>query len=475
MNTILVCSEQETAIHILQSSFQKPHRVASVGSWEDCLAHLDKTRYDFLFIDAAFFAPAEQIKAYKEQLTPLWAKNPTLEIVVLTAKDTIRRAVHLVKAGASDYLTFPLDPVEVHYVVEAVLHDQQLHSEIRYLRDHFWHRDSYAILKTRSPKMQEVFQKVRAVAPTESTVLLLGETGTGKGVIANLVHRHSPRAEKQFIQINCGAISDSILESELFGHEKGAFTGATRRKLGKFEIANNGTIFLDEIGTISPAMQVNLLHVLQYRSFHRVGGESDIRVNVRLVAATNADLHKLSQEGAFRQDLYFRLNVFPIVIPPLRDRREDIPLLIDTFLDNLNQKSTKKVRGTDPDVLRALQDYDWPGNIRELENVIERAFVLSESGSLSLDDLPAELIPDAEAECPIPVDASLPLDEARKQTIETFEKAYLAELLSRHGGRIDRTASAAGVSVRQVHKLLTKYGIDKSRFKPRGPKGSATP
>ncbi|MBN1783305.1 sigma-54-dependent Fis family transcriptional regulator [bacterium] len=465
MSQILVCSAQERAIRIIHESIKKSDRMGSVRSLDECRSQLNRARFDFLFIDTDFFEPAENIKNSREQLDPLWINNPALEIILLTTKENIRRTVHLVKAGASDYLTFPLDPVEIHHVIDSIVQDQQIYSEVKYLRDQFWHRDSYAILKTNSPKMRDVFEKVRAVAPMESTVLLLGETGTGKGVIANLIHRHSPRRERQFIQIHCGAISDSILESEMFGHEKGAFTGATRRKLGKFEIANGGTLFLDEIGTISPNMQVNLLQVLQNRCFQRVGGEQDIHVDVRLIAATNADLQQLSQEGLFRQDLYFRLNVFPIVIPPLRQRKEDIPMLVQTFLDAMNQNSAKKVRQTDPAVLKALNQYHWPGNIRELENVIERAFVLARSGRLTLDCLPAELINPSEMASIFSVNAGMTLDEARKHTLDLMEKAYLTQLLTEHGGRIARSAESAGIGVRQLHKLLTRHQIKKSQFK----------
>ncbi|MFC1568786.1 sigma 54-interacting transcriptional regulator [bacterium] len=467
MRQILVCSAQDRAIQIIRDSFDKTVKVTALRDLKTSLEALGQKRFDFLFIDAEFFTVAENIKDDKEQLNPFWDNNPTLEIIVLTSKETIRRAVHLVKTGASDYLTFPLDPIEIHYVIDSIDHEQQIYSEVKYLRDQFWHRDSYAILKTKSSKMQDVFEKVRSVATTDSTVLLLGETGTGKGVIANLIHRHSPRKDRQFIQIHCGAISDSILESELFGHEKGSFTGATRRKLGKFEIANGGTLFLDEIGTISQNMQVNLLHVLQDRNFQRVGGESDIHVNVRLIAATNANLYQLSQEGQFRQDLYFRLNVFPIIMPPLRERIEDIPILVETFLDTLNKNSAKKVRDVEPSVMEALHDYDWPGNIRELENVIERAFVLADSNRLTIDCLPAELVKKSEITSIFSVNTLTTLEETRRRAIEAVEKAYLIELLKEQCGRIDQSAAAAGIGVRQLHKLLTKYNIEKAQFKGR--------
>jgi transcriptional regulator with GAF, ATPase, and Fis domain len=313
--------------------------------------------------------------------------------------------------------------------------------------------------------MVSVFKKIRSVAPTKSTVLLLGETGTGKSLLAALIHQHSNRRDAQFIGVHCGAIPDTLIESELFGHEKGAFTGAHRRKLGKFEIANGGTIFLDEIGTITPATQIKLLQVLQDGTFQRVGGDYIIQSNVRVITATNADLKRMSQDGQFRKDLYYRLNVFPIDIPPLRDRIQDIGHLVDGFINKLNRHNNREIHGVDPRIIEAFKAYSWPGNIRELENLLERAYILETSNMLTPDSFPSELFNFPK---PSVSPHSLPdmtLSEVRKQAVESAEKSYLVDQLARHRGKIQATAEKAGVTTRQLHKLLSKYGIRKEDFK----------
>jgi len=266
-----------------------------------------------------------------------------------------------------------------------------MESELDYLRDRFWQEDSLEIVRTRSPLMKRLFDKVRSVAPTKSTVLLNGETGTGKGVLARLIHQHSNRKDGPFISVHCGAIPDTLLESELFGHERGAFTGAVRRKLGKFEIAQGGTIFLDEIGTITPSAQIKLLEILQDGTFHRVGGEERIEANMRVIAATNADLRKMCEAGQFRKDLYYRLNVFPLEIPPLKERMEDIGYIVEVILKKLNKFDLKEIHDIHPHVIDAFGNYPWPGNIRELENLMERAYILEESPILMPDSFPDEL------------------------------------------------------------------------------------
>jgi DNA-binding NtrC family response regulator len=303
------------------------------------------------------------------------------------------------------------------------------------------------------------------VAATRTTVMLYGETGTGKGVVARLIHQQSNRKNNQFISVHCGAIPDTLVESELFGHEKGAFTGAVKRKLGKFEIAQNGTIFLDEIGTISPAAQIKLLQVLQDRTFQRVGGEEEIEADARVIAASNLDLKEMCEQGKFRKDLYYRLNVFPIDIPSLSDRKEDIQLLVEKFLINLNQLYSKEITGVHAVVMEALKRYDWPGNIRELENLIERSYILETSSTLMPDSFPGELFTGDEPIAQIALNPSHTLAEVRSRGIENIERQYLAEILTLNKGRINRAATHAGISTRQLHKLLTKYGIKKQDFR----------
>lgn len=327
--------------------------------------------------------------------------------------------------------------------------------------------DLQKLTRTRTPAMQEVFTKAGRVAPTRTTVLLTGETGVGKSTVARLIHALSNRAGKPFVSIHCGAIPENLVESELFGHEKGAFTGAVRQKPGKFEVAHGGTVFLDEVGTLPPSSQIKLLEVLQSRTFQRVGGTRDIEVDIRVVAATNDDLEALCREGRFRKDLFYRINVFTLDIPPLRERRADLPALVDSLLLRLQPGEADPILDVEPDVLEALDRYDWPGNVRELENLLERALILETGSRLSRDSFPAEIFP-TEGKVPVALlDCDLPLEEVRRHAVEEVEVAYLRQILERYSGRIDRSALHAGITTRQLHKLMTKHGLHKEEFKER--------
>jgi len=334
------------------------------------------------------------------------------------------------------------------------------------LEDGFWRADWLETIRTESPRMREVYEKVKSVAPTKTTVLLQGDTGVGKGSVAKLIHQHSSRKDGPFVHVHCGTLPDTLVESELFGYEKGAFTGAEKRKLGRFDSAQKGTIFLDEINTISTALQIKLLQVLQDHIFQRVGGEADIEADVRVIAAANASLRQLSAEGEFRRDLYYRLSVFPIEIPALADRREDVPHLIQSFLQRFNYVFSKDIHAVDPQVVQALQRYPWPGNIREMENLLERAYILETTSVLRPESFPQEIMSDATAAAEVVLDASLPLATVRKQALEHIESQYLKELLTLHQGRLNRAALTAGITTRQLHKLLTKYDLHKEDFKP---------
>ncbi len=465
MKNIIVTAQDPNVSEVIQVCFESGYKVERVASVESCLESFAKKRYEFLFIDIEMLKNFKIDIDYKNQFLPFWRISPDVDIIVLSSPEMIREAVNAVKAGASNYLTYPLNPEEIKYIVDSLQEYSRMNSELNYLRDRFWRSDSLSVLRSNSPLMKEVFAKVRAVAQTESTVLITGETGTGKGVIARLVHHHSKRSEKQFISVHCGGIPDSLLESELFGHEKGAFTGAIRRKLGKFEIAHGGTIFLDEIGTISTSMQISLLQILQERTFQRVGGENDIKADVRIIAATNTNLKKMCDEGTFRSDLYYRLNVFPIELPRLEDRIEDIPILVENFLKRLNKVNAKHINDIHPDVLEAFQSYSWPGNIRELENLIERAYILESSSILTPKSFPAELFKNGKKKNKNSIDTSLTLHEVRQREIERVERHYLSELLLKNHGKIKQTATEAGIGERQLNKLMNKYGILKENFK----------
>jgi len=469
MKYVLVITQDMMASDVIRNCFGLQYRVDAAPDKSSCFEKPRRKEYEFIFVDIAFLQD-EVLKNghndYRRELQRFWQTFPTAEVIVLAGQNAIREAVNAVKAGASNYLTYPVSPDEVKYVAESISESLRMQSELDYLRGRFWQNDSLEVIRTNNPVMKKVFDKVRSVAPTKATVLLTGETGTGKGVIARLIHRHSTRNDKQFIAVHCGAIPDSLLESELFGHEKGAFTGAVKRKLGKFEISQGGTLFLDEIATITPSAQIKLLQVLQDKTFQRVGGEAVIQSDVRVIVASNMDLKLMSEEGAFRRDLYYRLNVFPIEIPSLRERIEDIPILVEVFMRRLAKLYGKEIHGIHPEVSEAFERYSWPGNIRELENLIERAYILESSSLMSPESFPGELFSSACSGARISLDTSLTLAEARRQGIENIERYYLKELLASHAGRINSTARAAGISTRQLRKLLTKYRIHKEEFKP---------
>jgi DNA-binding NtrC family response regulator len=465
MKSILVTTSEQKLLHMIRSCFPTGYRVDRVSTKQQALDLLPKKRYDFIFIDIDILFEKVSDENCQEAMQPFRQIYPTIEIIIMAPQNQIRKAIKAVKAGASDYLPYPIDPEEMKHIAEGITESIIKESELNYLRDQFWHVDSLELVQTKSSKMRNVFDKIRSVSPTKSTVLLTGDTGTGKSVLAQLIHQHSNRRDAQFISVHCGAIPDTLVESEMFGHEKGAFTGAIKRKLGKFEIARGGTIFLDEIGTITPSAQIKLLQVLQDGTFQRVGGEETLKTDVRVITATNADLKKLCDEGQFRKDLYYRLNVFPVDIPALSERVEDIPFFIETFLKKLNNFSLKKIHSIHPHVLGALSRYSWPGNIRELENLIERAYILETSDQLTPESFPNELFESDSTPVFIPSSEDLTLTEARQRGVEEVERSYLKDVLTRHKGKIGDSAKTAGISTRQLNKLMNKYGIRKEEFK----------
>ena len=465
MRSILVVSREQESLHTIHECFGRGYRVDKAPTKDAAIEMLRKKRSNFVFIDMEILKESVPGNGYKAALEPFWHIYPTIEIIIMSSQEMIREAVMAVKAGASNYLTYPINPEEVKYLTESVQESLIVQSELDHLRDQSWQSDALEFIQTKSPVMKKILGKIRSVASTRSTVLLIGETGTGKGVLAKLIHRHSNRREAQFISVHCGAIPDTLLESELFGHEKGAFTGAVRRKLGKFEIAEGGTIFLDEIGTITPSAQIKLLQILQDRTFQRVGGEETIEADVRIIAATNADLKKMCDERQFRKDLYYRLNVFPIEVPPLRQRAEDIPHLVEVFLERMNRFNSKEIHDVSPQVLEAFRSYSWPGNIRELENLMERAYILETFSVLTPESFPSELF-ESEAHLPsISIDAHLSLAEVRHRGVEDIERRYLEELLAHNKGKIKDSAQEAGITARQLHKLMKKHSIRKEGFK----------
>jgi DNA-binding NtrC family response regulator len=468
MTSVLAITHKTDGMEDLKAQFPSGFRLSWADGLDKALVVLERKRHDIVFIDIEVLDQSQNEISPEQAIMDFKARFPSVAMVVISPQSRIRHSVVLVKAGADDYVTHPLNREEIKLVTDAIARSILRQSELDYLRDRFWKSDALEVVQTKSDVMVDVFKKIRSVSSTKTTVMLAGETGTGKSVLAKLIHQHSNRQNAQFISIHCGAIPDTLLESELFGHEKGAFTGAIRKKLGKFEIANGGTIFLDEIGTLTPSAQVKLLQVLQDGTFSHVGGEEAISTNARVIAATNADLKQLSDEGYFRKDLYYRLNVFPIVIPPLRDRIEDLPYLADLFLKRLNRELNKGINGLHAHVVEALSHYEWPGNVRELENLIERAYILENSSILTPESFPRELFDHHDAPAIMAVDTTMPLAKARKLALEDFERHYLKDLVTRNRGRINASAAEAGVSTRQLHKLMSKYGIRKEQFKSNG-------
>src|SRR5271156_2779141 len=378
--------------------------------------------------------------------------NAALPVIVMTAFGTVETAVEAMKAGASDYVLKPFSLAEMRMVVHKELDVRRLREENRSLREQLGKRYEHPNIVARSPKMQEVLATVERVAPTNSTVLIGGESGVGKDLVAHLIHQRSRRSGGPFIKINSTAIPENLLESELFGYEKGAFTGATTSKPGKFELADKGTLFLDEIGDVPPATQVKLLRVLQERSFERLGGTRTLKVDVRLVAATNRDLRAALEEGTFREDLYYRLNVVAIDIPPLREHKEDIPALAEFFLQKSARESGKAVLGITPQAMKLLMDFHWPGNVRELQNVLERAVTLSSGAMLDVADIH---IDGAARRASAESTAALPPGT----TLDQWEEELIREALRRANGNKSQAARALGLSRNALRYRLSKMGV----------------
>ncbi len=383
-------------------------------------------------------------------------KYPSIAVIMNTAHGTIETAVEAMKKGAKDYILKPIRLDEILSKVANFAHMSSLMRENDYLREQLNDKYNFDNIIGRTPKMLELFELIKAIAPINSTILIRGENGTGKELIAKAIHFSSKRVKKQLVDLNCGVLAENLLESELFGHVKGAFTGAIKDKIGKFELADGGTIFLDEIGEISPNIQVKLLRVLQEREFERLGGTDKIKVDVRIIAATNKDLEKAIKEQAFRQDLFYRLNVIPIEVPPLRDRADDIPILVAHFVKKYSQAFEKKIVQIDDDMIDVLQAHDWPGNIRELENVIERAIVLSKSDRLSVEDLPQNIVysnmiavPELQAE----------EDSSLTNQVDIFEKTLITRALKECNNNRVRAAKKLGIHRSTFMSKLKKHQI----------------
>jgi len=389
---------------------------------------------------------------------------PEVVVVMMTAYGTVENAVSAMKLGAFDYINKPFENEEILLVMNKALEKKRLEEENIILRRQLEKSYTLSDIVSANDKMQKVFDIARKVAQTKSTVLVQGETGTGKELVARAIHDLSPRREKAFVPVDCAALSESLLESELFGHIKGAFTGAVQDKEGLFELAHGGTVFLDEIGHISSEIQAKLLRVLQDGEIKRVGETSSRKVDIRLIAASNEDLEKAVKEHRFREDLYYRLNVVPIFIPPLRERNEDIPLLIEHFIKKYNLLEKKNLKSVSADALKVLMNYAWPGNIRELENLIHRAVVMEEGEDIKLSDLPAALRRPDTAEMRTLYGRSADFRKAKQNAVAAFEKRFFTEALLRNQGNMSRVAKEIGLDRRNLHRKLRVLKLNPRDF-----------
>ena len=390
-----------------------------------------------------------------ELLRILTKEYSHIPVIMITAHGTVNTAVEAMKLGAKDYILKPINLEEILAKVERITQLNNLIKENEYLLTKLQQTYDFTNMVGKTDKIQEIFRLVKDVAPTNTTILIGGESGVGKELIANAIHYNSPRVKRPFVKVNCGVLAESLLESELFGHVRGAFTGAIKDKIGRFEMANGGTLFLDEIGDISLNMQLKLLRVLQEGEFERVGGTETIKVDVRIIAATNKDLKKLIKEGKFREDLYYRLNVIPIIVPPLRERREDIKYLINHFIDKFNRIYGKAIQEIEPKALELLERYDYPGNIRELENLIERLVVLDKKGKVTVEDLPEYIRQTATDIIPEEINFDLGLGKL----VDNYEKGLLLKALEMNNYNKVKTAKMLKTSRGTLMSKLKKYGI----------------
>ncbi len=418
------------------------HSVQTAASGEAALEKLKQTRFDILLVDIKMegMSGLDVLRSVKES-------DPDAEVVMITAYGSIPTAIEAMKDGAYDYLLKPFDPNELGVLIEKIIQHQEQARENLYLKEQYKERTRFESMIGQSKPMQKVFDLICDVAPMDSTVLITGETGTGKGLAAKAIHTNSSRRDGPFVMVNCGAIPEHLMESELFGHQKGAFTDAIETKKGRLELAHGGTLFLDEIGEISMRMQIDLLRVLEDRVFYRVGGTQPIEADFRVIAATNRNLEAAIKAGTFREDLFYRLNVISFIMPSLNQRKEDIPLLAQHFLYRFSQETNKPTNKISREAMDEMMLYDWPGNIRELENAIERAVVVGKQREILPEDLP--------------IFCHEPSALKRARSIKEVEKAHIEQVLAENQWNMARSAKILGIDRSTLYSKIKRYRIDK--------------
>ena len=456
MNKILIVDDELNMRLVLQAMLKKEgYAVTTASNGMEALKILKADQMDIVVTD---------LKMPKLDgmglLGEIIRDYPSIPVIIITAHGTIATAVDALKKGAFDYITKPFEQDELKQVIQKAVKTRRLDEDEALLNPD--DIDRYGIIGS-SDRITEIFETIKRVAPTSTTILITGETGTGKELIARAIHRNSPRKNNPFIKINCAAIPESLMESELFGYEKGAFTGAATKKQGRFELAHKGTLFLDEVGELPKDMQVKLLQVIQEQEFERVGGLQTIKVDVRLITATNRNLFEDVKDGRFREDLYYRLNVIPAHLPPLRERKEDIPVLIDFFIEKFNKKLDRSVKYIDEKVTNLLIQYAWPGNIRELENLVERMILMARGDTIVFADLPSELKATIESDSTGPSGIrQKPFKDIMKNHMEDIEKQMIISVLEECGNNVTRAAKKLGLSRKGLQLKMMKYKLRRS-------------
>jgi len=450
--TVLVVDDDDAVRSGLYWALNSDYQVLQASSREEACALINDEEIEVVISDLHLPPHVDDIAEGLALIDVARSQDPPLQVVVITGSDSKRAALEAVRRGAYGFFEKPLDPGELLHIVSQAARMRLLEIENRRLRSELSRPPGFVHLLGASQALEKILKQARSVAATSATVLLTGENGTGKEMLARAIHEESPRASGPFVAVSCAALPETLIESELFGHEKGAFTNATQTRKGRFELANGGTLLLDEIGDLTPAVQVKLLRVLQERSFERVGGNKTLTVDIRLIAATNRDLEKEVAEGRFRQDLFFRLNVVPLALPPLRDRVDDIPILAAHFAAKSANRYGHAMPELTPKLIDVLQEYDWPGNVRELENLLERLVVLSNGDSLGLEFVPEKMLK-------ILPGASTQDESTLEGAVEAVKRRMIQSALQAEGGNKVAAAKKLGISRSYLHRLINEFGL----------------